>query len=145
MNIRSFIQQIEQQRKEQDAIYHNAAAKYGLSDTAMWVLYKISEPGAAYTQQELCRECFYAKQTINTAITNLVKSGYVELAMIPGTRNQKKIILTEKGRALAAGTTDSLREAENRAYGSLSGQELEIYLEMTARLTAALREETENL
>ena len=41
MDIRKFIELIEQQRKEQDSIYHNVAVKYGLSDTAMWVLYNI--------------------------------------------------------------------------------------------------------
>lgn len=38
MDSRKYIELIEQQRKEQDAIYHNVAVKYGLSDTAMWVL-----------------------------------------------------------------------------------------------------------
>lgn len=145
MNIGDFIKQIEQQRKEQDAIYHNVAVKYGLSDTAMWVLYIVSETDEVHTQQELCRQCFCAKQTINTAITNLIKNGYVKLEMLPDSRNQKKIILTDKGWKLAAGTTSLLREAENRAYAKLSKKELKAYLEMTTRLTVSLREETEKL
>lgn len=145
MDIGEFIKQIEQQRKEQDAIYHNVAVKYGLSDTAMWVLYIVSESEAVVTQQELCRQCFCAKQTINTAITGLVKNGFAVLEVIPGTRNQKKIILTDKGVALTQNTTDRLREAEQRAYGKLAEAELQAYLEMTSRLTVALREETEKL
>lgn len=145
MNIGRFIQQIEQQRKEQDAIYHNVAVRCGLSDSAMWVLYMISEPEKVYTQQELCRECFFPKQTINTTITHLVKRGYVTLAVIPGSRNQKKILLTEKGQDFAQTAMNALREAEHRAYGKLSGEELTAYLEMTTRLTTALREETENI
>ena len=143
MNIEGFIQQIEQLRKEQDAIYHNVAIRCGLSDSALWVLYMVSAPDAVYTQQELCREGFYPKQTINTTITHLVKSGYVALEMIPGTRNQKKILLTEKGKALAASTADLLQEAENSAYGKLSGEELDAYWKMTVKLTASLREETQ--
>ena len=92
MNIGEFIDQIEQQRKEQDAIYHNVAVAYGLSDTAMWVLYFVSNSKEVCTQHNLCQQSYYAKQTINTAITNLVKNGYVDLELIPGTRNHKKIL-----------------------------------------------------
>ena len=54
MNIGGFIDQIEQQRKEQDAIYHNVAVAYGLSDTAMWVLYFVSNSKEVCTQHNLC-------------------------------------------------------------------------------------------
>ena len=145
MNIRHYIQQIEQQQKEQDAIYHSVAVKYGLSDTALWVLYVVSETAEALTQQDLRRQCFFAKQTINSVIASLMKANLVMLKAIPGTRNQKSIHLTEAGQALAASTTQRLMEAENRAYARLTEQELAAYLDMTARLTAALREETTRL
>lgn len=136
---------IEQQRKEQDSAYHNVAARYGLSDTAMWVLYMVSEADTAYTQQELCRQCCCAKQTINTAITSLVKKGYVVLEVIPGTRNQKKVVLTDTGEKLAESTTTPLQEAETKAYAKLSEEELEAYLRITTKLTMSLREEFEKL
>ena len=145
MKITDYIEQIEQQRKEQEFIYHNVALKFGLSDTAMWVLYNVYASQDVITQQELCRQCFFAKQTVNTAITSLSQNGYVELEVIPGTRNQKKILLTEKGTALAEVTIAPLIEAESRAYSALSREELETYLEMTTRLTVSLREETEKI
>lgn len=145
MKIADYIEQIEQQRKEQDFIYHNVAVQFGLSDTAMWVLYNVYASKDVITQQELCRQCFFAKQTVNTAITSLSKNGYVELEAIPGTRNQKKILLTEKGNKLAKATVAPLIEAESRAYSALSREELEAYLEMTTRLTVSLREETNEL
>lgn len=145
MNTIGYIRQIEQQRKEQDFIYHNVAVKFGLSDTAMWVLYNVYASKNVITQQELCRQCFFPKQTVNTAITCLSKNGYVELEVIPGTRNQKKILLTEKGNMLAEDTIAPLIEAESRAYSALSHEELETYLEMTTRLTVSLREETEKI
>ena len=145
MKITDYIEQIEQQRKEQDFIYHNVAMKFGLSDTAMWVLYNVYASKDVITQQELCRQCFFAKQTVNTAIISLSKNGYVVLEAIPGTRNQKKILLTGEGTALAEATIAPLIEAEARAYSALSSEELESYLEMTTRLTVALREETEKL
>ena len=145
MDIIDFIRQIEQQQKEQDFIYHNAAVRYGLSDTGMWVLYNVYTAADAITQQELCRQCFFPKQTVNTAITRLVEGGYMTLEVIPGTRNQKKILLTAKGEELAGKTVRHLIEAERRAYAVLSPEELRAYLDMTARLTASLREETEKI
>ena len=145
MNITDFIQQIELQRKEQDFIYHNVAVKYGLSDTDMWVLYNVYAATDAVTQQELCRQCFFAKQTVNTSITRLIKNGYVALETIPGTRNQKKILLTAAGMELAEKTVKHLIEAENRAYATLTFEELQTYLDMTTRLTVSLREETERI
>lgn len=145
MNIVRFIQQIELQRKEQDSLYHSVAVKFGLSDTAMWILYLVSETEDDLTQQDLCKQSFYAKQTINTAITSLVKNGFVELISIPGTRNHKKVHLTDAGRELVKGTTSRLKIAEQNAYGKLTEEELQAYLDITSRLTGYLREETEKL
>ena len=145
MNTEYFIQQIEQQQKEQDSIYHNVAVRFGLSDTAMWVLYLISESGEALTQQDLCRQNYSAKQTIHTAINSLVKNGFVELIPIPGTRNRKRILLTTAGQKMAEATVDRLKKAEQNAYGKLTQAELQAYLDMTGRLTAYLREETDKL
>lgn len=145
MDIREFIRQIEQQRKEQDSLYHSVAEKYGLSDTAMWVLYLVTEGSGDMTQQDLCRQSCYAKQTINTAVNSLTKSGFVELIPIPGTRNHKRIQLTQTGLELISRTTERLKAAEENAYGRLTGAELESYLGITKRLTAYLREETGKL
>ena len=145
MDITDIIQQIEQQRKEQDFVYHNAALSWGLSDTDMWVLYNVYTAAGTVTQQELCRQCFFAKQTVNSSITRLVKNGDVELEIIPGTRNQKRILLTARGAELAGKTVGRLAGAEVRAYEALTPAELRSYLDMTTRLTAALREETEKI
>ena len=145
MDIREVIFQIERDRKEQNAIYHAVAAKFGLADTALWVLYCISEPDADQTQQDLCRRGFYAKQTINTAITGLANEGFVELIPIPGTRNHKRIQLTPKGRELVDRTVRPLRAAEETAYSRLPEEALRSYLETAGRLNEYLRAETERL
>lgn len=145
MNTTYFIQQIEQQMKAQDSFYHNVAVSFGLSDSAMWVLYHVTETSEVLTQQDLCRQNFSAKQTIHTAINGLVKNGFVELLPIPGTRNHKKILLTASGQALADRTVNRLKEAEQRAYSKLSDEELQTYLELTTHLTNRLREETDRL
>ena len=145
MEIREVIFRIEQERKEQNAIYHAAAAKFGLTDTALWVFYCISESDEDQTQQDLCRRGCYAKQTINTAIAGLAKSGLVELIPVPGTRNRKKIRLTPKGRALADRTAQPLKAAEKQAYSRISEAELSAYLKTIGKLNEYLREEIEKL
>lgn len=145
MDIGSIIDQIEQQRKEQDAIYHSVAVRHGLSDTALWVLYILSITEGDCTQQDLIRQCFFSKQTVNTAVTGLVKKGLLTLEMIPGTRNLKRLLLTEEGKAAAAQNVQLMREAEKRAYGTLSEAELEQYLALTEKLTLSLRKEMENV
>ena len=109
MDIREVIFRIEHERKEQNAIYHSAAAKFGLTDTALWVLYCISGPLEDQTQQDLCRRGCYAKQTINTAITGLAGDGTVELIPIPGTRNHKKYILLQRAESLRTGQPVNLK------------------------------------
>lgn len=143
MTISEYISRIEQQYKAQDAIYHSVALRCGLSDTAMWVLYMVAEEGDCATQQELCRQCSFPKQTVNTAIANLQRQGYLALEPVPGARRQKRVFLTQAGRQLAAVTTERLKAAEERAYHTLSEEELAAYLDMTIRLTAALKKETE--
>ena len=143
MEIAEFVRQIDQQMKEQDALYHSVAAAFGLSDTVMWILYHCAESNAEITQQELCRQSFFAKQTVNTAVNGLIKSGFVELTPIPGTRNHKRIHLTDAGRALAARTTERVKAAERAAYAQLDEAEMRAYLRTTERLTAGLRAEFE--
>ena len=145
MDIGTIIDQIEQQRKEQDAIYHGVALRHGLSDTALWVLYLLSVTQEECTQQDLIRQCFFTKQTVNTAVAGLVKRGWLTMEMIPGTRNRKRLLLTPEGEAVAAETALPMRAAELRAYGSLSQQELEQYLALTERLTQSLRREMEDV
>ena len=145
MDIGSIIDQIEQQRKEQDALYHGVALRHGLSDTALWVLYILHITEGDCTQQDLIRQCFFSKQTVNTAVAGLAKKGYLALEMIPGTRNLKRLLLTAEGKAIAAETAEPMREAEKRAYGALTEAELEQYLALTERLTQSLRIEMEDV
>ena len=145
MNIAEYVRQIEQQQKEQDALYSAVAVRHGLSNTAQLTIYVISNADECWTQQRLCSEYSLPKQTVNTAVSTLVKQGHVRLDPIPGARNQKRIALTPSGWALAAAITDPLKAAEQRAYGRLSDAELQAYLETITKLTDYLRQETEQL
>jgi len=136
---------IDRQQKAQTAIYHKVAVKFGLSDTALWILYILSDGGTEHTQQELCRQCCFSKQTVNTALSKLVKNGTATLEALPDSKKQKRIVLTKSGEQLASETAKRLREAEIKAYKKLSQEELKAYLDISSRLTRYLRVETEKL
>lgn len=145
MDVEQDILQIEQLLKEQDAIYHAAAVKLGVSDTALWALCMLYESEQGCTQQELCQQFYFPKQTINAMIAGFVRKGIVRLEPIAGSRNRKRILLTEAGRALAENTAMPVRRAELRAYGDLSAQERESYLWLTRKLVSSLRREMEEI
>lgn len=145
MNIESVVSQLEQQWKERDAAYHSVAVKYGLPDTGFWILYILSTSEASYTQQDLCRKSSWAKQTINTAVSGLIKRGLIQLENIPGTRNQKQIVLTETGRDFINHCMLPFVEKEISAYRTLNDEELKLYLDLTKRLTASIRSEFSEL
>lgn len=141
MDIKSIISEVEQDHKLSNSAYRNYAARHNISYTAMWVLYIVSDSEDAVTQQELCRAGGYSKQTIHTAVNSLITAGYAELEAIPGTRNHKKILLTDAGKKFASDIIGMLRTAEINAYRVLSPEELGLYAKLTSRISDALCKE----
>ena len=82
MEIKDIISLIEEQIKEQDAIYHKTATKFGLSDSAMCVLYILADNERTYTQQDICRISRFAKQTVNSSILRLSKTTILLLNLL---------------------------------------------------------------
>ena len=111
MKTGEYLMSIGNQEKQFDALYRNVGTFFGLPDCAMWILYFLSSSEQELSQQDLIEKMMFPKQTINSAVTGLAKKGLVELCMIPGTRNRKKVMLTETGKALA----------ENTVYITLNG------------------------
>ena len=108
--------------KENDSIYRAAAKRYGISEAAFWILYTIRESGEDFTQNRICSEIHIPKQTVNSALSSLLKDGFIYLEQMSDRRN-KKIVLTEKGAALAESTVDTVIEAECEALSGLEANE----------------------
>lgn len=121
-------EQIVQCFKQMDDIFHVCAIRSGISDSAFWILYTLCQAEKPYTQNDFCEEWYFSKQTIHSAVANLVKAGYVKLEHISGSRNSKCIVLTEEGCAFTAIHIKPILEAEQRAFDGLSNEELNIYL-----------------
>ena len=127
--------------KESEHVYGSLASKLGMTDTAFWVLYAVTHAEGPMTQNDLCGDFFFPVQTIHSAISNLRRDGLLELQVIPGTKNRKAIILTEKGKAFAAATISKADEIEKNALLCFSAEERELYLSLFKRHIEYLKSE----
>ena len=135
------LQTLNRLYKESDHIYSRLASKLGMTDTAFWVLYAIVHSEEPLTQNDLCSDFFFPVQTIHSAVNILRKDGLVELQVIPGTRNRKAILLTEKGKTFAANTINKADEIEKNAFLCFNEEEREQYLSLFRRHIEYLKSE----
>ena len=129
------------QEKMFDALYRSLGASFDLPDCAMWVLYYLSSSKSELSQQELVEKMMFPKQTINSAVTGLTKKGLVKLVVISGTRNKKRIVLTDDGRELADKTVARLFKAECRAVEQMGPQRMAAFMELYHEFFLCLQEE----
>ena len=140
-HIQQQLQTLNRLYKESEHIYSRLASKLGMTDTAFWVLYAIVNSEESLTQNDLCSGFFFPVQTIHSAINNLRKDGLLELQVIPGTKNRKAILLTEKGKAFAADTIDKADEIEKNAFLRFTEEERETYLSLFRQHIEYLKDE----
>lgn len=126
-----------------DQIYHKAALKLGLSDSAMSVLYTICGEGKPCPLSLICRLSGTGKQTVNSALRKLENDGIIKLEAVDG--KQKSAALTDKGREFAENTVARVIAAENRIFESWTEQEREEYISLTQRYLNDFRSAIENL
>lgn len=130
MDHKEYLLNMGKMDKEFASIYRRIASCFGISECAMWVMYYLSLSDKELTQQDLQELLMFPKQTINSAVINLEKKGYLHLEMIPGTKNLKKISYTEKGTDLAEQTVRKVIKAEMKAVQSIGIMNVELYLAM---------------
>lgn len=136
--------ELNKKYKEMDAIYHNLALRFGLSDTSFWILYILSETEEAITQYDLCNDWNYSKQTVNSAIASLERAGYVVKKQTFDARNRKILALTEEGKAFVRRTVERVKAAELNALRGLSCEEFTELLRLNEKYLQLFRKETNN-
>lgn len=130
--------------KEDNKIYHAVAKKFGLSDSAFWILYDLREGDKPLTQSELCQSLCQPKQTINSALKKLEADGYIEL-MPSRDKRSKDISLTSKGIVLANQTVDKIYALELEAMASLSALERGQLISVCKHFTSSLYEKIQEI
>jgi DNA-binding MarR family transcriptional regulator len=124
-----------------DSIYHEAAWKCGLSDSAMRILYVICLHGEECRLSEIILLSGISKQTANSALRKLENEGVLDLE--PDRGRAKKVVLTEKGKRLAENTALKILQIENRVFGSWTKEEREQYFLLTQKYLSSFKEKME--
>lgn len=128
---------------EIEAVYHEMSFKLGQSDSAMMILYTICAYGESCLLQVICQQSGVSKQTINSALRKLEAEGIAYLE--PAGAREKRVCLTEKGKALAKDTAVRMIEAENGIFASWPREDVERYLELTERFLMDLKEKAREI
>lgn len=129
--------------KEIDAAYHAMSLKFGLSDSALTILYTICESGSSCLLQDICKNSGISKQTINSSLRKLEAGGILYLE--PASIKNKRVCLTDKGKQLAEHTALKIIETENDIFSSWTKEDVEKYLTLTERYLSAFREKSKEL
>lgn len=128
---------------EIDEVYHEIAVKQGFSDSAMAILYALSDNDGKCRLTDLIKQSGVNKQTINSALRKLEKDGIVYLE--PADGKAKRVCLTEKGVVTVHETVEKVMEAEKEIYASWSKEEWQLYVELTERYLHQLQEKMKEI
>ncbi|MFG6318740.1 MAG: MarR family transcriptional regulator [Clostridia bacterium] len=129
--------------KEFEELYHKIAVNYNISDSSLWILYALYQSDHSYTQMDICREWYFNKQTVNSAIKNLEKLGYINKEFGEENKQDKKITLTNLGYDFAEKTVKNVIMIEKIAFSKISEKELEKMIELLQKVLFSLKEEAE--
>lgn len=117
--------------QETDAVYHDMAQHWGLSDSVMGVLYTLCDAGGRCSVREVCRLGGMSKQTVNSALRRMEREGLIYLE---AAGRGKDVCLTEAGEGLACRTALRVIQAD-----------VEQYLALTRRFQEALGEKAKEI
>lgn len=127
---------------ETEALYHAAALKMKLSDSALFVLYMLCDGGGRCKLNEI-HGAGVCKQTVNSAVRKLEKEGLLYLEPYSG--KAKLAVLTEKGKEFTDRTVIPLFEAEEAVFSNWSEEEAEAYVRLSRKYLEGFRQRIENL
>lgn len=135
--INSYLQEYNHLYKEMNNIYHEAARRLNLSDSALDILYAIYDMGDNCLQRDICKSSCLPKQTIHSSIRKLEQSGY--LTLTPGKGRSMHIHLTASGQQLIKEKLLPLIRIENGAFEDMSTEERSQLLLLSQKYTKALQ------
>lgn len=95
-DINDLLKTMNYQTKRIEAIYYKIALNLKMSESAFWILYALAEAEQECSQQEISEELSISRQTINSAIQNLMQREYVFLEQSSISARRKNVRLTEK-------------------------------------------------
>ncbi len=135
------IQTLDSRIKKLNNIYGAIAFELDLPESSFWILYIISDSKEELSQDMVYREWAIPKQTINSAVRQLEKRGFIFLERIrsPGSCKQQAIKLTADGQRFVEETIIPFKEAERRYLDKMSEKEKTIYFYLLEKHISCLQ------
>ncbi len=128
---------------EIEAAYHDAALKFGLSNSTQLILYTLCWVGEPCPLGKIVRITALSKQTVNSALRKMEGQGLIHLTAA-GPR-AKNVHLTQAGRALAGKTVILLMQAEDEILAEWPQEDVQSYLALTEKFLNGLKEKISRL
>lgn len=135
---KDILRRMGQQEKQFNSLYRSLASAFKMPECSMWILYYLAMEETPLTQHELIDRMMFSKQTIHSAVSWLVKKGWVHLETIPSARNSKHIQLTDAGRQAAEASVCRVLVAEANAVNAMSTEKIIEYIELHEALSDSL-------
>ncbi len=126
-----------------NSTFHEAAFKFGMSDSEMSIFYVIHRCGEGCNQSELYKSTGMRRSTVNSAIRKMEKENLLYLT--PGEGRNTKVYLTEDGRKRSRDTVEKLLLIENEIFESWNEDEKKAFMELSMRFFHQLKQKVEEL
>lgn len=122
-------------RDRQIAVYDRCAKLHNLTVNELFVLDILWFAPNGCTQKEISDRMSANKQTINAIMTRFDKQGYISYAEVKEDRRNKRIVLTERGKAYAKDIIPPAADAENLAMADMPIDKVAELLKLTTIFT----------
>ena len=141
LNHRQQVGALNQQIRELAGAYRDAIKRFDIAESEFWIWYTLVVMGGEHTQQDICAIWALPKQTVNTVITRMRLKKYAYLEAVTGTRNHKLVRLTAEGRKYGESIVLPVLQAEERALGRISAEELALAASVFEKYIGLIKEE----
>ena len=135
--VRAKLKQRNYLYSEISMLYHNIAAKQGISNSIQCILYVLCDNENSCLQSDIYKFFGLSRQTINSAIQNLENDGIIYLSK--GTGRNTIVHLTEKGKLFALKKIYPLFKIEYEIFSEWSDEEQQEYLRLMEKYRDALK------
>ncbi len=125
--------------KDSERIWSIMSKTCGLSDAEYWALIMIREGYS--TQSEISEHLSMNKQTIHSALKQLIKKGIVRLETNQNNLRVKQIIFTDEGIRFAEKYIDSMLFIEEKVWTKMTTDENESLIRLTRKYNCLLKSE----
>lgn len=135
--------------RETNYVYNEWAKEHNLSTNSLFILLSIYEDEQSCTQKKISRKWLISKQTINMALKEFERHGFVELLPLPEDKRNKIIRFTSAGKQYAENIIAELRQAELAAIAVLGTERMRqlndnmaLFIELFAQAGGKIRHES---